>query len=99
IAGLGAVRASCVDAANPCVFVEAVAVGKSGDELPDALERDDVFLKRMEDIRRAASVAMGIARDGEEAGRMTGIPKVAMVTAARAGRTLSGRELTERDAD
>lgn len=99
IAGLGPVRASCVDAANPCVFVEAAAVGKSGDELPDALERDEVFLKRMEEIRRAASVAMGIARDGEEAGRMTGIPKVAMVTAARAGRTLSGRELTVGDAD
>ena len=99
IAGLGTVKASCVDAANPCVFVEARAVEKSGDELPDALERDAVFLQRMEAIRCAASVAMGIAGDLEQARRMTGIPKVAMVSGPREGRTLSGRELTVSDAD
>jgi 2-methylaconitate isomerase len=99
IAGLGAVRASCVDAANPCVFVAASAVEKSGDELPDALERDALFLKRMEDIRRAASVAMGIAGDLDQARRMTGIPKVAMVSGPRVGRTLSGRELAASEAD
>jgi 2-methylaconitate cis-trans-isomerase PrpF len=99
IAGLGTVRASCVDAANPCVFVEAGALGKSGDELPDALEGDAQFLQRMEDIRCAASVAMGIARDRDEARRMTGIPKVAMVSGPRSGRTLSGRELAASDAD
>ena len=99
IEGLGRVEASCVDAANPCVFVEARAVGKSGDELPDALERDTLFLRRMEDIRCKASVAMGIAKGPDEAGRMTGIPKVAMVTGPRAGRTLSGRELSVSDAD
>jgi 2-methylaconitate cis-trans-isomerase PrpF len=99
IAGLGTIRASCVDAANPCVFVEASALGKSGDELPDALEGDAQFLRRMEDIRCAASVAMGIAGDRDEAGRMTGIPKVAMVSGPRSGRTLSGRELAASDAD
>jgi 2-methylaconitate cis-trans-isomerase PrpF len=99
IAGLGTVRASCVDAANPCVFVEASAVGKSGDELPDALEGDPQFLQRMEDIRCAASVAMRIAGDRDEARRMTGIPKVAMVSGPRSGRTLSGRELAASDAD
>jgi 2-methylaconitate isomerase len=99
VAGLGRVRASCVDAANPCVFVDAGAVEKAGDELPDALDRDAAFLTRMEDIRCAASVAMGIAADREQARRLTGIPKVAMVCAPRAGRTLSGRELGATDAD
>lgn len=99
IRGLGAVKASCVDAANPCVFVAASAVGQSGDELPDALDRDVVFLQRMEDIRCAASVKMGIAKDIDQARRMTGIPKVAMVSGPRAGRTLSGRELAVADAD
>ncbi|MGA7810962.1 2-methylaconitate cis-trans isomerase PrpF family protein [Bradyrhizobium sp.] len=99
IDGLGAVRASCVDAANPCVFVEASAVEKSGDELPDVLEGDALFLKRMEDIRCAASIAMEIAGDVEQARRMTGIPKVAMVSGPRSGRTLSGRELAASDTD
>ncbi|MBV9562822.1 MAG: PrpF family protein, partial [Bradyrhizobium sp.] len=91
--------ASCVDAANPGVFVEANAVGKSGDELPDALEGDPVFLRRMEDIRCAASVAMGIAADPDQARRMTGIPKVGMVCGPRNGRTLSGRNLAAAEAD
>jgi hypothetical protein len=99
IAGLGQVRASCVDAANPCVFVEASAVEKTGDELPQALERDELFLARMEEIRCCASVAMGLATDREGARRMTGLPKVAMVSAPRSGRTLSGRELAPSDAD
>ena len=94
IKGLGRVKASCVDAANPCVFVAASAVGQSGDELPDVLDRDAVFLQHMEAIRCAASVKMGIAPDLEQATRMTGIPKVAMVSGPRAGRTLSGRELS-----
>jgi 2-methylaconitate isomerase len=99
IEGLGVVKASCVDAANPCVFVAASAVGQSGDELPDALDRDAQFLQRMEAIRCAASVKMGIAPDLDQARRMTGIPKVAMVSGPRAGRTLSGRELAASDAD
>ena len=99
IGGLGVVKASCVDAANPCVFVAASTVDKSGDELPDALDGDAVFLQRMEDIRCAASVKMGIAPDIDQARRMTGIPKVAMVSGPRVGRTLSGRELAASDAD
>ena len=38
VPGLGEVEASLVDAANPCVFVAASALGKTGSELPDALE-------------------------------------------------------------
>ena len=99
IGGLGVVKVSCVDAANPCVFVAASAVDRSGDELPDALDGDAVFLQRMEAIRGAASVKMGIAPALDQARRMTGIPKVAMLSGPRAGRTLSGRELTAADAD
>lgn len=99
IAGLGRVRASCVDAANPCVFVDASALEKNGDELPQALERDQLFLTRMEEIRCRASVAMGIAKDIESARRATGLPKVAMVSPPRAGRTLSGREVQSSEAD
>jgi 2-methylaconitate isomerase len=97
--GVGTIEASCVDAANPCVFVRATDVGKSGDELPDVLDGDAAFLQRMEAIRCAASVKMGIAGDLDQARRMTGIPKVAMVSPPRTGKTLSGRELGPSDAD
>lgn len=99
VPGLGVVEASCVDAANPCVLVDAVAVGKTGTETPDELESDAGFLQRMEGIRRAASVSMGITRDVDAAARVASVPKVAMVCGPRAARTLSGRELTAADAD
>jgi 2-methylaconitate cis-trans-isomerase PrpF len=97
IPGLGTIEASLVDAANPCVFVAASALGKQGSELPDALERDAVFLERMEAIRCAASVAMGIAPDLAAAGRIPSVPKVAMIAAPARMATLSGRVLEPGD--
>lgn len=93
VPGLGKVEASLVDAANPCVFVAASALGKTGSELPDALEQDAVFLARMEAIRQAASVAMGIAPDAAAAGRIPSVPKVAMIASPAAMPTLSGRTI------
>src|SRR6201996_5294488 len=91
VAGLGKVEASMVDAANPCVFVAATALGKDGSEMPEALESDSVFLARMEAIRCAASVAMGLAPDLAKAAQIPSVPKVAMVTAPRPMTALSGR--------
>lgn len=99
VAGLGRVQASLVDAANPCVFVAAESLGKTGTELPDALDADTDFLARMEAIRCAASVAMGLTPDLEGAGAVPSIPKVAMVAAPRPSPTLSGRSLGAEDVD
>ena len=93
VPGLGPIEASLVDAANPCVFVAAETLGKDGTELPDALEADATFLARMEDIRCAASVAMGIASDLSSARTIPSVPKVAIVAAPRPTPTLSGRQL------
>ncbi|SEF47954.1 2-methylaconitate cis-trans isomerase PrpF family protein [Bosea lathyri] len=93
IPGLGQVEASLVDAANPCVFVDASALGKQGTELPEALEQDRAFLERMEAIRCAASVAMGIAPDIAAAAAIPSVPKVAMIVSPRRMETLSGRVL------
>jgi 2-methylaconitate cis-trans-isomerase PrpF len=97
IPGLGPIEASLVDAANPCVFVAAEALGKDGTELPEALEADATFLARMEAIRCAASVAMGIAADLSSAGAIPSVPKVAIVAAPRPTPTLSGRQLSPHD--
>jgi len=92
VPGLGKVEASLFDASNACVFVRATDLGKTGGELPDALEGDPEFLSRMEAIRQAASVAMGLAPDLASAAKSRSVPKVAMVCAPRAMPTLSGRE-------
>lgn len=96
---LGTIRASCVDAANPCVFVAAADVGKTGVELPADLEKDAGWLGLMEEIRLAASVAMGLAPDLAAAARIPSIPKVAMLAAPGSAPTLSGRTLAADEMD
>lgn len=90
VEGLGAVEASMIDAANPCVFVAADVMGVRGTEAPDALEADSEFLARMEAVRRAASVAMGIAAGPAAAGDVPSVPKVAVVAAPAEQRLLNG---------
>lgn len=99
VPGFESVEASLIDAANPCVFVDAASVGKSGTELPDALDGDADFLARMEAIRCAASVAMGLAPDVQRAGAIGSVPKVAMVTSPCEVPTLSGGTLAAGDMD
>ena len=69
------VEASLVDAANPCVFVAAEALGKTGIETPQELEKDVAFLARMAAIREAGARAMGISGSAS-------VPLVAMVAPA-----------------
>jgi 2-methylaconitate cis-trans-isomerase PrpF len=93
VARLGRIETSMIDAANPCVFVAAEALGMTGVEMPDALEANRELLALLEAIRVAASLRMGITATGAEATRKPSIPKVAMVTGPRESRTLSGEKL------
>ena len=99
VPGLGPVAASCIDAANPCVFVHAASLGMSGTELPGALEGDADFRDAMEAIRRAASVAMGLAPDLAGAAALASIPKVAIVAAPRDAATIAGGRVAAQDMD
>ncbi|MGE3692571.1 MAG: 2-methylaconitate cis-trans isomerase PrpF family protein [Novosphingobium sp.] len=65
---------SCIDAANPTVFVSAEALGKTGGESPQDLEADPRFLSRMAAIREAGAELMGIPGSAS-------VPLVAMVSA------------------
>ncbi len=97
--GLGDLTVSLIDAANPCVFVPAEALGASCTEMPDALSADRDLLDKLEAIRRAASVRMGIAATPEQAGRVASVPKVALVSGPRAAKTLSGGSMAAADMD
>ena len=99
VPGFADVEVSMVDAANPCVFVLAAALGATGTELPQALEENTALLDRLEAIRRHASVAMGLAATLEEAAKIPGVPKVALVAAPVAAPTLTGRILAAGDMD
>jgi 2-methylaconitate cis-trans-isomerase PrpF len=99
VPAIGTFGVSMVDAANPCVFVAAEALGMTGIEMPDALDRNRNLLDRLEAIRIAASLRMGIAASKEMAAAKPSIPKIAMVAHPQAAKTLSGAALTAEDAD
>lgn len=96
---LGRVEASMIDAATPCVFVPAESLGMTGVEMPDQLDRERGVLARLEAIRVAASIRMGMAHSPTEAASKPSIPKVAMVTRPQSAPTLSGDRLNASDAD
>lgn len=92
--GVGAVAASLVDATNPMVFVRAKDLGLEGTESPDALDADRDLAARLEAIRAAAAVRIGLAADPERATRETpAVPKVAIVAPPVSYRTLGGTEI------
>ena len=99
IPGAKLVAASMVDAANPCVFVDATSLGMTGTEMPEALEANRSTLDLLETIRRAASVRMGIAPTPEAAARIPSIPKVALIAPPLDAPTLSGDRLAAGDCD
>ena len=82
---------SIVDAANPLVFCRCEDIGLSGQELPDQVDSNQGLLQRIEAIRAAAGVAIGLAGSIEEATRsVPSVPKIAFVTQPRSYIQLDG---------
>jgi len=99
VPGLGAIEVSMVDAANACVFVRARDVGLAGTELPEALEADAEAMRRLGAVRIAASLAMGIARDAEEAAHKVSNPAIGFVSAPQDARLSNGATIRAADMD
>jgi 2-methylaconitate cis-trans-isomerase PrpF len=96
---VGIIAASMVDAGNACVFVLARDLGLSGRELPEALDQDGALLQKLQRIRRTASVAMGIARDEDEARTIHGAPIIGFVAPPMDSPTLSGEPIVADQVD
>lgn len=91
------VKASMVDCGNPCCFVSAGDLGIDGTILPDAIEKHPDLLKRLDSIRRQASVLIGLSTDTASA---TGsVPKIAMVSKPRTHQVLSGDMMDKEEVD
>ena len=94
VEGVGSVPASLVDAANAFVFVDADDVGITGVEMPAALDTSPEVMDRLERIRAAAAVAMGIAATPAEASeRFPSAPKIGIAAPPRPAETLSGEAI------
>lgn len=99
VPGLGRIEASLVDAGNACVFVRAADLGLSGSELPDRIEAEPGLLDRLQAIRVAASVAMGIAPDEAAARAISTVPYIGWVAAPADAPTLAGAAIAAADVD
>ncbi len=72
---------SLVDATNPVVLVDAALLGMLGNENPATIADNSDLMRRLEALRIAAAVRMGIARDADEAThRMTNLPLTAILS-------------------
>ena len=99
VPGVGKIRASMIDAANATVWINAQDVGLTGIELPEALEADVAVMQKLSAIRIAASVAMGITANAEEAAKKKSVPFIGFVSPAQDAKLLSGASITADDVD
>ncbi len=93
VPNVGSIEVSLVDAAKPCVLVRAADIGLSGNELPDALDANLAVLARLESVRRAAAVAMGLAETEQQAGQSRAIPAVGFIAPPMDAPTLAGETI------
>lgn len=99
VPGHGRFKVSLVDAANACCFVSAKDLGISGAEMPDELDANTALLERLQAIRLAASVAMGIAKNPDEARQKRLVPFIGFVSEPQDASTLTGERLAATDID
>ncbi len=99
VPGIGKIRVSMVDAANATVWVKAADIGLSGIELPEPLEANTVAMQKLSAIRIAASVAMGIAPNVEEAAKQKSVPFIGFVSAPQDAKLLSGETIKADEID
>ncbi|MDH3250804.1 MAG: 3-methylitaconate isomerase [Acidimicrobiia bacterium] len=78
---VGPVEVSIVDVTTPVVFVHAGAIGLEGTELPNELNRDPDVVARLEKIRSAAAVELGVVERAGDAARLSpAVPSLAIVS-------------------
>ena len=99
VPGVGTLEATLINAGIPTVFVDAQAIGFTGTELQPAINGDPAALEKLEAIRVAGALRMGLIRTPEEAATRQHTPKVAFVAPPRDYVASSGKAVAAADID
>lgn len=100
VPGAGSIEATCINAGNPTVFLDAGSLGLTATESQQEINADSALLARFEGIRATAAVAMGLAASTGQATReRPATPKVAIVARPAAYVTSSGRTVDASEVD
>ncbi len=99
VPGVGTFPATMITAGIPTVFVNAEDIGYTGTELREAINTDAQALARLEKIRVAGALRMGLIKTPEEAATRQHTPKVAFVSPPKNYKSASGKEIDAADID
>ncbi|MAY38226.1 MULTISPECIES: 2-methylaconitate cis-trans isomerase PrpF [Spongiibacter] len=99
VPGIGTLPATMMTAGIPTVFVNAADIGYQGTELRDDINNDTVALQKLEAIRVAGALRMGLIRAPEEALQRQHTPKIAFVAAPADYLAASGGTVSAEDID
>ena len=92
-------HATLCDAGNPCVWVAAAELGRTGSELAEITDDADL-LDTVREIRGQAAVLMGLAADWARVDEQSpGLPMLGLVAPSEGYRTLSGGRVEEKEMD
>jgi len=95
----GTLKATMISAGIPTVFVNAEDIGYTGTELREAINTDAKALERLEQIRIAAALRMGLIKTPEEALKRQHTPKIAFVSRPKDYQSSSGKAVQAADVD
>ena len=93
VPGIGTLQATMITAGIPTVFVNAGDIGYDGTELQPTINEDKSALTKLEAIRVAGALRMGLIRTPEEAVTRQHTPKVAFVSSPLDYVSSSGKQI------
>ena len=98
VPGVGTLQATMITAGIPTVFVHANDLALNGTELQPAINGDRDLLDKLEAIRVAGALAMGLIKTPEEAATRQHTPKIAWVAppvdyVSSAGKTIAAADI------
>src|SRR5690606_34834390 len=99
VPGVGTLEATLITAGIPTVFVDAQAIGFTGTALQPAINGDPAILQKLEAIRLAGALRMGLISSPEEAARRHHTPQVAIGAPPTDYLSSSGRQIAAGDID
>ncbi|RYD15321.1 MAG: 2-methylaconitate cis-trans isomerase PrpF [Lysobacteraceae bacterium] len=99
VPGIGRFSVTLINAGVPMVFVDATALGFDGTELQPVINESPATLAKLEALRVAGAVRMGLVPDAAAAARRPLTPKVAFVAPPKDYLASSGKPVRAADID
>lgn len=99
VPGIGTLKATMISAGIPTVFVNAVDIGYTGTELREHINNDTRALEKLEQIRIAGALRMGLIKTPDEAQKRQHTPKIAFIAKPKDYKAASGKTIAGNDVD